>query len=236
MSESIIDHSSLYRVLMIGDTLVGKTSIVNKLIYDTFNEKELPTIGSMFALYSNDSNSSCANMQIWDTAGQEKFKSLTPIYFQNADAGVFVFDMSQPETFDHLESWIELFTEAVINDPIIIIVGNKIDLLQSKEDNMSNESPIITNENNGSIHSTEFEKNQNDSQNDSINFVDEREARRWAESKKYAYFSTSAKSGYGIQEIFQYVGEQLLKKKSIGQSFISQTQMIEKEKEDSSCC
>ena len=115
----INDHSSLYRVIMIGDTLVGKTSIVNKLIYDTFNEKELPTIGSMFALYSKPSNSPKYEMQIWDTAGQEKFRSLTPIYFQNADAGVFVFDVSQRKTFQNIESWISLFTDFLLYKIVI---------------------------------------------------------------------------------------------------------------------
>lgn len=198
MNPNVTDNSSFYRIVMIGDTLVGKTSIVNKLIYDTFNEKELPTIGSMFALYT--SNSSNIDMQIWDTAGQERFRSLTPIYFQNADAGVFVFDISQPSTFHHLDSWISLYIESVGSNTIIVIVGNKIDLQSNNELNNTTDNNIVPNQNHSGSSSNAI-------------FVDETEARKWAESKKYTYFSTSAKNGYGIHDVFQYISEELVRRR-----------------------
>ena len=208
------DNSSFYRIVMVGDTLVGKTSIVNKLIYDTFNNKELPTIGSMFALYTSDSTH--VDMQIWDTAGQERFRSLTPIYFQNADAGVFVFDVSNPSTFQNLDSWISLFTDSVGNNAFIVIIGNKIDLQENCE-NINTESLDGTRiENKNSIgNDDDMKSDQNESENGSNNFVDEIKARKWAESKNYTYFSTSAKNGYGIHDAFQYIGEELLRRSKV---------------------
>ncbi|OHT08441.1 small GTP-binding protein [Tritrichomonas foetus] len=122
------DQSALFRVVMIGDSSVGKTSLINKLVYDKFNQQEPSTVGAMFVLHTEALEKERVEMQIWDTAGQEKFRSLGPIYYRNADAAVVVFDFTQKSSFHNLDSWIDSFTDVVGTEAIIIVAGNKSDL------------------------------------------------------------------------------------------------------------
>ncbi|OHT08998.1 Ras-related protein RABF2b [Tritrichomonas foetus] len=122
-------NQNVYRVVAIGDTTVGKTSIVGQLVNQSFNSKEQTTVGAMFVLYSEMVDEILVEMQIWDTAGQEKFRSLGPIYYREAAAAIIVFDRTSFPTFENMQSWIEKFTEIAGSEAIIVIVGNKTDLV-----------------------------------------------------------------------------------------------------------
>jgi small GTP-binding protein len=121
------------RVVVIGDSSVGKTSILNRLVEDTFNEFQLPTIGSNFQLFGEEVDGARVELQIWDTAGQEKFRSLGPIYFRNAVAALAVYDQGSQASFQHLEKWIKDFTDVAGEGATIAIAGNKVDLVDSCE-------------------------------------------------------------------------------------------------------
>jgi small GTP-binding protein len=95
---------------------------------DRFDEHELPTVGANWQLYVQDFNNDRVELQIWDTAGQEKFRSLGPLYYRSAVGAVAVFDVTNRGTFEHLESWITAFTEVAGTDVKIVIAGNKCDL------------------------------------------------------------------------------------------------------------
>ena len=118
------------RVVVIGDPSVGKTSILNQLIDKTFNPYEHSTIGANYQFYTQDVDGTRVEIQIWDTAGQEKFRSLGPIYFRNSIGALAVYDITNRDSFNNLQEWIRTFTEVAGSDVIICIVGNKCDLPQ----------------------------------------------------------------------------------------------------------
>lgn len=120
-------ESSVFRVVLVGESAVGKTCIMNRLVKNTFDTNEQSTVGAMFVLYSVDVGDERIEMQIWDTAGQEKFAGLGPIYYRNASAAVIVFDVTRADTFAKVPTWIERFREVAGGDAFIIIVGNKCD-------------------------------------------------------------------------------------------------------------
>ena len=118
------------RTVFVGDSGVGKTCIVNKYLTGEFSDQLAPTIGSDFHVKTFEIKDSIVELEIWDTAGEERYKSVAPIYFRQAAAGVFVFDTANKTTFDNLKnSWIPLFQGNVADDALIFIVENKIDIV-----------------------------------------------------------------------------------------------------------
>lgn len=122
-----VDEPMTVRVVLIGDSQVGKTSLVQRFVRSSFEKQQRSTIGAVFHTYERSYNGIDVVMQIWDTAGQEKYRSLGPIYYRNSVAGICVFDMTNKETLSGLEKWISEFRKQT-NDPILYIVGNKIDI------------------------------------------------------------------------------------------------------------
>lgn len=116
------------RIVTIGDASVGKTSITSYLIDKAFNPFEPSTVGANYQTYSVSLPDERVDLQIWDTAGQEKFKSLGHIYFRNAAAAVVVFSLANRDSFLRLEEWICSFKEAAGNNAIVYIAANKADL------------------------------------------------------------------------------------------------------------
>ncbi|KAH0788481.1 small GTP-binding protein [Histomonas meleagridis] len=121
------------RVVLIGDASVGKTCLLGQLIDNKFNPSEQSTIGANYQIYNEEIDGIKAEVQIWDTAGQEKFRSLGPIYFRNALGAVAVFDITNKSTFDHLDEWIKSFTDASGTESTIFVVANKSDMVQEQK-------------------------------------------------------------------------------------------------------
>ncbi|OHT12604.1 small GTP-binding protein [Tritrichomonas foetus] len=117
-----------FRIVTIGDSSVGKTSIINRLIHDKFSSNEPGTIGANYQQYYLDINQQRIEMQIWDTAGQEKYRALMPIYFRRSHAALIVYASNNEDSFNHLPSFIHGFQDVVGTDTVIYIVGNKCDL------------------------------------------------------------------------------------------------------------
>jgi Ras-related protein Rab-5C len=116
----------LCRVVTLGLYSVGKTSIVSQLIENNFRFDEPPTVGANFREFSHKTGDTRIELQIWDTSGTEKYRSLTPIYFRNAGAAIAVFAMNNPDSFDSLEEQLTVF-HSVAEDAIVYIAANKID-------------------------------------------------------------------------------------------------------------
>ena len=117
-----------YRIVLIGNSYVGKTALimryVNKAIEDHYQE----TIGAAFHTFQSKINDKQYTFQVWDTAGQEKYRSLGPVYYRNAQAAILVFDLTERQSFLDLPEWIKEFRGTAGNNPLIFIVGNKADL------------------------------------------------------------------------------------------------------------
>ena len=117
---------NIAKIVFVGDTRVGKTSIIYK--YMKRHEQTIPTIGAnSFNIPVPLDDGNTVTLSVWDTAGQEEFKCLVPMYARGAAVAVVVFDLSNKETYDNLNSWVQ----SVVDDydiPNVIIVGNKNDL------------------------------------------------------------------------------------------------------------
>jgi Ras-related protein Rab-21 len=115
------------KLILIGDGRVGKTSIINKYINNIFNDGEEMTINSSYCERDVLFNDKKYKFSFWDTAGQEKFNSITPIYYRDAKGVLLVYDISNPHSFERVKKWIEEMKE-INNEAVFNIVGNKYDL------------------------------------------------------------------------------------------------------------
>ena len=119
------------KVIFLGNTQVGKTSIINRFVENTFDIEEI--ISKSVAFVSKDffftSAKKAIRFNIWDTAGQESYRSLASLYYKNAIAAVVVYDLNSRDSYEGAKIWIEELHDKGPNDIIIILVGNKADLI-----------------------------------------------------------------------------------------------------------
>jgi small GTP-binding protein len=128
-SRMLIEEDKLtFRTVTIGDSSVGKTSIVNKFIRDRFDPTEKNTIGALYDSYTDEHEGRQIEVQIWDTAGQEQYRSLSPVYFRSAAAALVVFDITNRTSFLNLNQWLSSFRSASSEKAFLFLVGNKVDL------------------------------------------------------------------------------------------------------------
>jgi len=122
------EYDHLFKLLMIGDSDVGKSSILLRFTEDKYDEEHPCTIGVDFKIKLVSFAGKKINLTIWDTAGQEKFRSLTSSYYRGTQGIVLVYDVTRRESFNNLEQWlseIEMYSSNV--DVVKLLVGNKID-------------------------------------------------------------------------------------------------------------
>ena len=116
------------KLVLIGNTTVGKTSILTRYFDNKFNGDNKSTLGIEFKTTIINKNGNNFKLQIWDTTGQERFKSITQNYFRDADGLLFIFDVTNKESFDSLSEWIEISNNSNSKKYKKILIGNKIDL------------------------------------------------------------------------------------------------------------
>ena len=123
---------SKFKIVLIGDSGVGKTSIFTRFDKDTFIEDPGMTIGGAFTRVDVNTQKGPIELGIWDTAGQERFRNVVPMYFQRAFMVLIVFDLTNEESFEHLDEWIEMSKDKSPPGCKFIIIGNKLDLINSR--------------------------------------------------------------------------------------------------------
>ena len=115
------------KLLLLGDSSVGKTSILLKYISNKFDESSISTVGVDYMDKIIDYNKFKIKLQIWDTSGEEKFRTITKNFYRNADGLLVVFDLTKKESYDHIKSWLDEAKEN--NDKLkTLLIGNKLDL------------------------------------------------------------------------------------------------------------
>ncbi|EPT25948.1 Rab18/RabC-family small GTPase [Toxoplasma gondii ME49] len=120
------DH--LLKLLLIGDSGVGKSSILLRFAEDVFNEKQLSTIGVDFKVKAMTVGDMRLKLAIWDTAGQERFRTLTSSYYRGAQGIIMVYDVSNRQSFLNLQSWLdEIYRYSTNADAVLMLVSNKVD-------------------------------------------------------------------------------------------------------------
>ena len=127
-------NQAKHKLVFLGDIYVGKTSIINRFMYDSFDTNYQATIGIDFlskTLYLDDRT---VRLQLWDTAGQERFRSLIPNYIRDSSVAVIVFDITNKQTFANCDKWVEDVKNERGNDVVIVFVGNKNDKAEERAD------------------------------------------------------------------------------------------------------
>jgi Ras-related protein Rab-5C len=179
MSVERPQESGAFKIAFVGPAACGKTSIINRYHEGEFSSKVEGTVGASFVTHEVQTPQGTISLNIWDTAGQDRYRSLVPMYCRNAVALVVVYDVAVPESFEDSKEWCEKYR---CMDPDlaqeVYYVGNKIDL--------------------------------------QVDEADLEVAREYAGSIGADYFSTSAKTGEGIQALFRAIAERLGNRKKPG--------------------
>lgn len=178
-----------FKLVLLGDSSVGKSSIVNRFVKDSFDEFRESTIGAAFLSQTikvhdeETKNEEVIKFEIWDTAGQERYKSLAPMYYRNANAALVVYDITQEDSLTKAKAWVEELKNKVGDDNLVIfLVGNKVDLCEGDA---------------------------------SKRIVETENAEEYAKDNGLNFKEVSAKNGQGIKQVFQIIGEKLYEMKKI---------------------
>ncbi|KMZ69240.1 Ras-related protein RABH1d [Zostera marina] len=130
---SIVSVLAKFKLVFLGDVSVGKTSIITRFMYDKFDTTYQATIGIDFLSKTMYLEDKTVRLQLWDTAGQEKFRSLIPSYIRDSSVAIIVYDISDRKTFLNTTKWINEVRTERGGDVIIVLVGNKTDLVNLRQ-------------------------------------------------------------------------------------------------------
>ena len=158
MSETNFNY--LLKYIIIGDSSVGKSKILTRYVYEKFNEEFQSTIGVEFASKNAIVNNKIYRIQIWDTAGQESFRSITRAYYKNSVCAFIVYDITSRTSFENVKSWLDDIQKQCPKTTFLVLVGNKIDL-ENERQIMYEEGDSFAKENNMLYIETSAKTGQN---------------------------------------------------------------------------
>lgn len=180
----------LMRILVVGDTDVGKTSLLVRFNEGNFTENTRTTIGVDYKAKCIDIDGVQAKLQIWDTAGQERFRSMTSAFYNKAHGVILTFDVTQPDTFNSLDAWYKDIRTYAPAGTVVTLSVNKVDKCGAK---YGSESGANTDDGEWGVPLADIEK-----------FC--------REHGNMQFFCTSGKSGLNVTEMFTDLGRELLVK------------------------
>ena len=128
MADDSENYEQLYKIIIVGDSGVGKSNILGRYINNIFKQDTKSTVGVEFASKKIKANGVNIKLQIWDTAGQERYRSITSAYYRGSKGCFIVYDISSAQTFESVEKWYEEVLKSGEKDISIILIGNKCDL------------------------------------------------------------------------------------------------------------
>ena len=128
-----VDYDYLFKILIIGDSGVGKSCILHRFTDDMFMENYISTIGVDFKIKTLDIDGKIIKLQIWDTAGQERFRVITSAYYRGAHGIVLVYDVTSEMSFKNLNYWLEETVKFASENVSKLIIGNKCDIINKRE-------------------------------------------------------------------------------------------------------
>ena len=131
--ESGREQNDEIKVIIIGDSGVGKTNLINTSIGIDFLENNSATVTSSFISKQFKIGDKKYNLNIWDTAGQEKYRSITKLFFKGSEIVILVYDITNSKTFDSLDFWYSTCQEIIGNEAVYGVIGNKIDLFVEEQ-------------------------------------------------------------------------------------------------------
>ena len=122
-----------FKIVIVGDSSTGKTSILERLLNNSFQSEIFPTVGIEFKSYLTSIDGQQVKLNLWDTAGQEKYRAVAKSYFRNAVGALLVFSICDHESFSHVEEWLSSLEEGCLPNAVFLLVGNKVDLAENRE-------------------------------------------------------------------------------------------------------
>ncbi|PPD66909.1 hypothetical protein GOBAR_DD36217 [Gossypium barbadense] len=122
------DYDYLFKLVLIGDSGVGKSNLLSRFTKNEFNLESKSTIGVEFATRSIRVDDKVVKAQIWDTAGQERYRAITSAYYRGAVGALLVYDVTRHITFENVERWLKELRDHTDSNIVIMLVGNKADL------------------------------------------------------------------------------------------------------------
>ncbi|CAH8364107.1 unnamed protein product [Eruca vesicaria subsp. sativa] len=122
------DYDYLFKLVLIGDSGVGKTNLLSRFTRNEFSIESKSTIGVEFATKSVHVDEKIIKAQLWDTAGQERYRAITSAYYRGAVGALLVYDITRHITFENVERWLKELRDHTDANIVIMIVGNKADL------------------------------------------------------------------------------------------------------------
>jgi len=122
------EYDYLFKVVLIGDSGVGKSNLLSRFTRNEFNLESKSTIGVEFATRSIQCDGKTIKAQIWDTAGQERYRAITSAYYRGAVGALLVYDISKSVSYDNVERWLNELRDHADSNIVIMLVGNKSDL------------------------------------------------------------------------------------------------------------
>ncbi|KAI0806742.1 GTP-binding protein ypt1 [Fomes fomentarius] len=125
-------YDYLFKLLLIGDSGVGKSCLLLRFAEDSFTDSYLSTIGVDFKIRTIELEGKTVKLQIWDTAGQERFRTIAAAYYRGAHGIIMVYDVTDEETFKNVKGWMQEIERYASEDVKKLIIGNKSDLVERK--------------------------------------------------------------------------------------------------------
>lgn len=122
------NRSYSFKVVLLGEGCVGKTSLVLRYVENKFNDKHFTTLQASFLNKKLNIAGKRVNLAIWDTAGQERFHALGPIYYRDSNGAILVYDITDEDSFTKVKNWVKELRKMLGDDVCLCIVGNKTDL------------------------------------------------------------------------------------------------------------
>ncbi|CAO0796329.1 unnamed protein product [Mucor circinelloides] len=130
MSED--DYDYLFKIVIIGDSSVGKSNLLSRFTNDEFNLESKSTIGVEFATKNIKIGEHTIKAQIWDTSGQERYRAITGAYYRGAVGALLVYDITRQSSFQNIDHWLKELRDHSDDKISLMLVGNKVDLVDSR--------------------------------------------------------------------------------------------------------
>eukprot|EP00026_Physarum_polycephalum_P017366 Phypoly_transcript_18571.p1 GENE.Phypoly_transcript_18571~~Phypoly_transcript_18571.p1 ORF type:complete len:218 (+),score=40.25 Phypoly_transcript_18571:92-745(+) len=175
------------KLVLLGEMNGGKTSLVYRLVKNSFHDRMEPTIGAAFVVKNLLVDGVQIKLEIWDTAGQDRYRSLAPMYYRGAAAAILVYDITRRSSFEAMRKWVQELQKQSCSSPNIIlaIAGNKCDLTAQREINQSDLDKYVA----------ELKKETKQSGKDEETFI---------------AMECSAKTGQNVNELFTDICRKLI--------------------------